>query len=100
MYQSFPSEVRPQTTDQPYYIWFAGDGRNRIPSAYVSGRKLVAGRFRASRCDHQQVRRDFRPATEEGGYRPRNSVLKTEGARAGMTILRIVIPLLGPLVGA
>ncbi len=70
-YQSIPSEVRPHK-DQPYYHLFAENAETEYV-AYVSEQNLVPDDS-GEPVRHPQVAEIF-VRDDEGGYRPRNSVL-------------------------
>jgi len=70
-YQSIPSEVRPHK-DQPYYHLFAENAETEYV-AYVSEQNLLPDDS-GEPLRHPQVAEIF-IRDDEGGYRPRNSVL-------------------------
>ncbi len=70
-YQSIPSEVRPHK-DQPYYHLFAENAETEYV-AYVSEQNLMPDDS-GEPVRHPQVAEIF-VRDDEGGYRPRNSVL-------------------------
>jgi heat shock protein HspQ len=70
-YQSIPSEVRPHK-DQPYYHLFAENAETEYV-AYVSEQNLLPDDS-GEPLRHPQVAEIF-VRDDEGGYRPRNSVL-------------------------
>jgi heat shock protein HspQ len=70
-YQSIPSEVRPHK-DQPYYHLFAENAETEYV-AYVSEQNLLPDDS-GEPIRHPQVAEIF-IRDDEGGYRPRNSVL-------------------------
>jgi heat shock protein HspQ len=70
-YQSIPSEVRPHK-DQPYYHLFAENAETEYV-AYVSEQNLLPDDS-GEPVRHPQVAEIF-IRDDEGGYRPRNSVL-------------------------
>jgi heat shock protein HspQ len=70
-YQSIPSEVRPHK-DQPYYHLFAENAETEYV-AYVSEQNLLPDDS-GEPVRHPQVAEIF-VRDDEGGYRPRNSVL-------------------------
>ncbi len=70
-YQSIPSEVRPHK-DQPYYHLFAENAETEYV-AYVSEQNLLPDDS-GDPVRHPQVAEIF-IRDDEGGYRPRNSIL-------------------------
>ena len=70
-YQSIPAEVRPHK-DQPYYHLFAENAETEYV-AYVSEQNLLPDDS-GEPLRHPQVAEIF-VRDDEGGYRPRNSVL-------------------------
>src|SRR6516164_6689525 len=70
-YQSIPSEVRPHK-DQPYYHLFAENAETEYV-AYVSEQNLLPDDS-GEPLRHPQVA-EICIRDDEGGYRPRNSVL-------------------------
>jgi heat shock protein HspQ len=70
-YQSIPSEVRPHK-DQPYYHLFAENAETEYV-AYVSEQNLLPDDS-GEPLRHPQVAEIF-VRNDEGGYRPRNSLL-------------------------
>jgi heat shock protein HspQ len=70
-YQSIPSEQRPHK-DQPYYHLFAENAETEYV-AYVSEQNLLPDDS-GEPVRHPQVAEIF-VRDDEGGYRPRNSVL-------------------------
>ena len=70
-YQSIPAEVRPHK-DQPYYHLFAENAETEYV-AYVSEQNLLPDDT-GEPVRHPQVAEIF-DRDEEGGYRPRNTVL-------------------------
>jgi heat shock protein HspQ len=70
-YQSIPSEVRPHK-DQPYYHLFAENAETEYV-AYVSEQNLLPDDS-GEPLRHPQVAEIF-VRDDEGGYRPRNSLL-------------------------
>jgi heat shock protein HspQ len=70
-YQSIPSEVRPHK-DQPYYHLFAENAETEYV-AYVSEQNLLPDDS-GEPVRHPQVAEIF-VRDDEGGYRPRNSLL-------------------------
>ena len=70
-YQSIPAEVRPHK-DQPYYHLFAENAETEYV-AYVSEQNLLPDDS-GEPLRHPQVAEIF-VRDDEGGYRPRNSML-------------------------
>jgi heat shock protein HspQ len=70
-YQSIPAEVRPHK-DQPYYHLFAENAETEYV-AYVSEQNLLPDDS-GEPIRHPQVAEIF-DRDDEGGYRPRNSLL-------------------------
>jgi heat shock protein HspQ len=70
-YQSIPAEVRPHK-DQPYYHLFAENAETEYV-AYVSEQNLLPDDS-GEPIRHPQVAEIF-DRNDEGGYRPRNSLL-------------------------